>query len=228
MMLSFSTWGSSRGAKALEDESVAEALAYSSIAAKSPGRRERHLLKWFEQAKFRYAPMKARYARENFDQIESMGGIEIVSRMALQRPGRAAKLRFVTGFKGIGDKYGRNLWMDVCDKDFMRSIAVDRRILNIAAALDVRWKTYDDLERFFIGVADALEITPWGLDRFLYKNCDGMLDRLRASASPNTSKVWVLVARGTAVAAFTNRAEATAAQAKRDGATIVRVPLDPG
>lgn len=226
LILSFATWGSSRGSEALEDPTVAEALEYASVAAQRASHRERYLRKWFEHAKFRYAPSKARYARENFDQIESMGGAEAATRQALEQRGRAAKIAFVTRFKGIGAKYGRNLWMDVCDADFRRSIAVDSRLKTIAAAVGVRMKSYEDLETFFIGVADALGITPWGLDRFLYRKYDLMLGLLGAPPA-NEASIWVLVVDGAARAAFRDRDEAEEAKAAYDGGTIAEVPLDP-
>ena len=67
-------------------------LEYASGAAQRASHRERYLRKWFEHAKFRYAPTKARYARENFDQIESMGGGAAATRLVLQQRGRAAKI----------------------------------------------------------------------------------------------------------------------------------------
>ncbi|HSH76669.1 MAG TPA: hypothetical protein VLA09_13360, partial [Longimicrobiales bacterium] len=74
------------------------------------------------------------------------------------------------GFKGIGPKYGRNIWMDVRDPEFMQSIAVDQRLKKVAAALALDPEApYEELEAFFVGVAEDLGVTPWGLDRLLYR-----------------------------------------------------------
>ena len=78
-------------------------------------------------------------------------------------------------------KYGRNMWMDVRDPDFMRSIAIDQRLMKVAAALGISSSDYDELEAFFVSVADDLGISPWGLDRLLYRKNKEVLRWLEKS-----------------------------------------------
>ena len=170
LTLSFATWGSSRGSEALADPAVRDALKYSTIKALPRAKRKVHLRRWFRTAGFRYSDTKAAYAVENFSKIEDLGGVEAATREALSQRGYDAKLRFMRGFKGIGPKYGRNIWMDVRDPEFMQSIAVDQRLKKVAAALALDPEApYEELEAFFVGVAEDLGVTPWGLDRLLYR-----------------------------------------------------------
>ena len=57
--------------------------------------------------------------------IVEMGGPEEARRQALAQDGRAGKVVFLQRFHGIGDKYARNIWMDVYRPDFRNAIAVD-------------------------------------------------------------------------------------------------------
>ena len=179
LILSFSTWGSSRGSEALANPDVRDALKYSTIKALGPRTRKAHLRRWFKTARFRYADTKAEYALENFRMIEALGGVEAATRKALAQRGYDAKLRFVMAFKGIGPKYGRNLWMDIGDPDFMGSIAVDQRIKKVAAAIGLDPDaSYEQLEAYFVDVARELGVTPRDLDRLLYRRNGEVLEWL--------------------------------------------------
>lgn len=226
LIQSLSTWGSSRGFEGLQDEEVAAALRYEAVAAVPGAEREDHLREWFERAKFRYPADKAAYANDNFDTIESLGGVEQATELALAQSGYEAKLAFVTRFKGVGPKYGRNLWMDVRDPDFTRSIAVDQRLKNIASAVGIDSDDYDELETFYVVVADDLGITPWGLDRFLYRKHDEVLAWLNSDGTRPSRPVFVLVEDGQVVAVYSSRSAAEQARTTRVG-TIVEVTLDP-
>ena len=51
---------------------------------------------------------------------------------------KTAKIQFLKTFKGIGQKYARNMMMDVYDKDFRDSIAIDARIDGILDKLGLK------------------------------------------------------------------------------------------
>jgi hypothetical protein len=44
------------------------------------------------------------------------------------QPGRDGKIAFLKTFHGIGDKYARNILMDVYHREFRDSIAYDERL----------------------------------------------------------------------------------------------------
>ena len=71
-------------------------------------------------------------------------------------------------FDGIGDKYARNIWMDVYHPDFYDAIAVDERIKKITAAMGYAFTRYDDHERFYQELAGEAGLQPCELDRLLY------------------------------------------------------------
>jgi len=62
--------------------------------------------------------IKASQLSENICQIVEMGGVEEATRSMLGLPTRDEKLRFMKSFAGIGEKYGRNVWMDIYDPLF--------------------------------------------------------------------------------------------------------------
>jgi hypothetical protein len=68
-------------------------------------------------------------------------------------------------FMGSGDKYARNIWMDVYDEDFRNAIAVDERIKAVTRALGFAFKRYRDHEAFYCSVATEAGLEPWELDR---------------------------------------------------------------
>jgi alpha-glucosidase (family GH31 glycosyl hydrolase) len=75
---------------------------------------------------------------------------------------------FLKRFKGIGDKYARNIWMDMCDRDFCDTVAIDERIQHVSEVLGVRGLPYDEHEAVYQGIAREAGLEPWELDRILY------------------------------------------------------------
>ena len=67
--------------------------------------------------------------------MERMGGLERAKEKAFAQVGTKAKITFMKRFYGIGDKYARNVWMDVYHPDFHDSIAIDDRIKQITEAM---------------------------------------------------------------------------------------------
>jgi hypothetical protein len=81
-------------------------------------------------------------------------------------------------FDGIGDKYARNLMMDVYHPDFRDSISVDERVRKVSAALGFRFESYAAHEAFYLGVARAAGLNGWEVDRLLYRCKDEVIRRV--------------------------------------------------
>ena len=79
-------------------------------------------------------------------------------------------IAFWTSFPGIGDKYARNIMMDVHDPRFHNGFfAVDNRIDALLMQLGYRGPAkYTAKEQFLNGLAAELGIDCWDLDRLLY------------------------------------------------------------
>ena len=100
--------------------------------------------------------------------------------MLLARAGRQAKIQFLKQFKGIGDKYARNIMMTSITADFRNSIAVDSRIKSVTTALGLSFSSYDEHEVFYLDVAGRAGLNGWELDRLLFWFKDEVLARLNA------------------------------------------------
>lgn len=112
--------------------------------------------------------IKADRLSANLDSIAAVGGVESATRSMLSLKGKDAKYRFLTGFAGIGPKYGRNIWMDLHDPDFHDAVAIDERIKNVSKVIGLTGGQYQEQELFYRTVARDAGITPWEMDRLLY------------------------------------------------------------
>ncbi len=74
---------------------------------------------------------KAKWLSENFKLILSKGGIKKMQEELLAKDGKDLKIKFLQTFKGIGDKYARNMMMEIRHPDFIDSIAIDERIKDL-------------------------------------------------------------------------------------------------
>ena len=97
-----------------------------------------------------------------------MGGISRANQIAFAQPDRTRKIAFLKRFDGIGEKYSRNIWMDMYDPDFYDAVAIDDRIKKVSAALGVSFKRYEDHERYYQSLAKEVGLQSWELDRVLY------------------------------------------------------------
>jgi hypothetical protein len=169
LVQSFATMGNSRGwAGLVENEENFRRVSYEVVRALQPAKRLAHLDRVLRDAVVRMPGQKASWLAANFHRIEGMGGVAKANRAAFDAPGRDAKLAFMLQFDGIGDKYARNIWMDVYHPDFYDAIAVDERIKKISAAMGYSFGRYADHERFYQELARDAELQPWELDRLLY------------------------------------------------------------
>ena len=79
---------------------------------------------------------------------------------------------------GIGEKYARNIWLDVYHPDFHNNVAIDDRIKKITQALGYSFGNYQDHEKFYLDIARESGINGWELDRLLYNYTDYFLQGL--------------------------------------------------
>lgn len=180
LLQSAATQGNSRGWAGLcGDPETLRSVDYSALEPLSPEDREARLLAALRKAKVRMPSIKAPRLAENIQRIAEMGGVEEATKRMLSLPTQDEKLRFMRSFAGIGEKYGRNVWMDIYDPAFRNSIAVDERIKKIAGALGFKITGYQQAEAFFCDIAAEAGVEPWELDRLLYNFTDHFLGVLR-------------------------------------------------
>jgi hypothetical protein len=113
--------------------------------------------------------LKADYICGCWERIHVLGGPQAARDQLLALPGRDAKIAFLKTFPGIGDKYSRNLLMDVYHEDFRDSIAIDARIKSIANAHGLTFRSYSEHEQFWLEVARLAGLNGWELDRLLFR-----------------------------------------------------------
>jgi hypothetical protein len=118
-----------------------------------------------------------------FDRIRGMGGPEAAKDQLLAQRGRESKIRWLKEMPGIGDKYARNIMMDVYHEDFWDSIAVDARIKSVSERLGLSFPSYSEHEDFYLGVAEQAGLNGWELDRLLYNFLPDVLSGLQLASS---------------------------------------------
>ena len=182
LLVSFSTMGNSRGFKGLiENKNNYERVTYQALESLPVTERIQRLEETLLNAKVRIPLQKAQWLSDNFDMIQSLGGLEAAKQTALNQHGVNAKIKFMKQFAGIGDKYARNLWMDVYHPDFHESIAIDERIKKVTTAMGCEFNNYDEHEQFFLGIAQDAGLNGWELDRLLYNYTDYYLQHLNST-----------------------------------------------
>lgn len=119
---------------------------------------------------------KAGWLDCNFERIECMGGEAGALSTMRALTGMAAKTHWISRFDGIGDKYSRNVWMDIRDPHFEQSIAVDIRLEEVGRLTGMAVSApYRDKERFFLAIAGEAGLSGWEADRLLYNFKDELL-----------------------------------------------------
>lgn len=176
LLQSAATQGNSRGWAGLcGDPATLRSVAYPVLAPLTPAAREERLLSALRKAKVRMQTVKAPQLAANVARIAEMGGAEEATKRMLGLPSRDAKFQFMRSFAGIGEKYGRNVWMDIYDPAFRDTVAVDERLKKVARALGFTGKGYRQAEAFYCGIALDAGLEPWELDRLLYNFTDHFL-----------------------------------------------------
>jgi hypothetical protein len=179
LLQSFSTMGNSRGWDGLIlNQGNYQRVTFDALSALNDEERLCRLTTVLHDAKVRRPNMKAKQLNENYKMIIAIGGLERAREMAFAQVGTKAKIAFMKCFSGIGDKYARNVWMDIYHPDFYDNIAIDDRIKQITVAMGYRFATYLEHEQFFLGIAKESNLQGWELDRLLYNFKEDVLKAL--------------------------------------------------
>lgn len=182
LLQSAATQGNSRGWSGLcGDAATLESVAYGVLEPLTPEAREARLLAALRTAKVRMPTVKAPRLAANVGQIAEMGGVEKAKIRMLGLPTRDEKLNFMRSFAGIGEKYGRNVWMDVYDPAFRDTVAVDERLKKVARAMGLNETGYAQAEAFYCAIACDAGLEAWELDRLLYNFTDHFLQVIEPS-----------------------------------------------
>lgn len=163
------TMGGSRGWDGLFQHPILSSLiSFDAVGSIDEKLRADYMTTILQSAGVRWPAQKAQRLAVNHDIIRELGGEMAARTRAFSQHGRDAKLAFMLQFRGIGDKYARNVWMDLCDPDFETAIAYDERLQKIGKALGAKLNDYETAERFFVAIAAESGRTPWETDRILY------------------------------------------------------------
>ena len=169
LLQSFSTMGGSVGAAGLiADRRNYSRVRYDLLAKLWSDARALQVELTCRAAKVRWPATKARYILGCFDRVQNLGGLKAAKQLLLAEQGRDAKIRFLKTFPGIGDKYARNIMMDVYHEDFRDSIAIDARIQGVSDAWGISFGSYKEQESFYLTVAREAGLNGWELDRLMY------------------------------------------------------------
>lgn len=169
LLQSFGTMGNSRGAALVKDPKIRATVQFNRLRKLTLAARAKAIREALYAAKVRMPDRKTEWLMENFDRIVAEGGPAKVKAKLESCPGRDAKIAYLRSFRGIGDKYARNILMDVYHPDFRDSIAYDERLKKVSKALGVEFGgDYHAAERFFLEVAHMAGLNGWELDRLLY------------------------------------------------------------
>lgn len=169
LLSSFATMGKSSGWSGLIGNTQNYSrVDYAALLAIGDDRRLAHVEAVCRAAKVRMPARKATFITGCFDKVRALGGPEASKAVLLAQVGRAGKLRWLRTLPGIGEKYARNILMDVYHEEFRDSVAIDIRIKAISSALGLTFASYEVHEAFYLGVAAQAGLNGWELDRLLY------------------------------------------------------------
>jgi hypothetical protein len=105
LLLSFSTWGNSRGGYGLIDNiENYNKVTFEALSRLGPSERFAVLERTLLDAKVRWPNDKAEYLNRNFNKIVEMGGLSVAKAHLKDAVGRQEKIEFLTTFDGIGPK----------------------------------------------------------------------------------------------------------------------------
>ncbi|MGH9494603.1 MAG: hypothetical protein ACRD3B_06360 [Candidatus Sulfotelmatobacter sp.] len=124
LLLSFATMGNARGKHGLIDNLENFKRVQFSMLAQlgSTESRLEELRAVLHAAKVRMPEKKAAWLSAAFDRIAAMGGPTRAKAELEKRKGREGKSEFWREFDGIGEKYSRNIMMDIYHPEFRNSI----------------------------------------------------------------------------------------------------------
>jgi endonuclease III len=152
------------------------------LAHLNPEERRQQVERVCQAAKIRMPLLKAKYILGCFRKIEVMGGPVAAKRALLRQPKRDGKIQWLKELPGIGEKYARNIMMDVYHEDFRNSIAIDARIKDVSKTLGLSFNTYFEQEQFYLSVAKAAGLNGWELDRLIFNFKEEFLALVKSSS----------------------------------------------
>jgi hypothetical protein len=168
LLLSFSTMGNSRGSALVHIPQIYSKVRFDSLRRLSSAQRRKVIRAALGRAKVLWPFKKAVWLSDAFNRIATEGGPAAVKDRLSKMKGKEAKLKFLMEFKGIGQKYARNMMMDVYDPAFRDSIAVDTRIRGVSTKLGLTFCAYPAEEAFYLRAARRAKLDGWTMDRILY------------------------------------------------------------
>lgn len=169
LVFSYATLGGARGIEGLAYGGARyKRITYSALKKVPPNRRIRHAEKVFRDANIRYPVKKSKGIVQCFEMVEARGGQVAIKNELLNQAGIDGKLKYLKKFPLIGDKYARNLMMDVYHPEFRDCIAIDSRIGNISKEWNISTKPYEECEEFYRSVARKAGLECWELDRLMF------------------------------------------------------------
>ena len=181
LLVSFATWGNSRGWDGLiGDKENYNALAFDALATLSAEARAERVLEVCRRAKIRMPDKKATMLCHNFDWLHARGGPADVGAQVLAHDSAKAVCAHLEKLAGVGPKYSRNIMMSIDEPRFRWSIAIDHRIKKILTLLEVSG-SYVEQEAFLLEVAREAGIDGWTLDRLIYWFLEELLETLKGS-----------------------------------------------
>lgn len=182
LLVSFATWGNSRGWQGLVgNQENYRQITYESLDSLTEQERQDRLVKVCRAAKIRMPDMKAVYLNVNFIKIRAKGGVVALGQKIMAEQSESAILKQLKMFKGIGDKYSRNIMMDLADPRFTHHIAIDHRINKILDRMGVQG-SYEEKETYLLKLISEINtegLDGWSLDRLMYWYLDEILEALQ-------------------------------------------------
>jgi hypothetical protein len=176
ILQSFSTMGNSRGhAGLILNKNNYNQVTFEAVKDLNPESRLAHFDSILRRAGVRMPRQKAQWLNTNYEKIVAFGGLKETKKIALEQNGTQAKIDFMTKFSGIGEKYARNIWLDVYHLDFHNNVAIDDRIKKVTQSLGYNFDNYRQHEEFYLSIAKEAGLNGWELDRLLYNYNDHFL-----------------------------------------------------
>lgn len=126
----------------------------------------------FKSAGIRWPAKKVDRLVSNRQRLIESGGPNEFRKMWLSCTSLETALAHLRPFEGVGEKYARNIGMDVADPRFEQCIAVDSRIEALAEWLDPQLgkgpRRYLRIETYLLTLAKRAGVTGWHLDRTMF------------------------------------------------------------
>jgi hypothetical protein len=125
-------------------------------------------------------PWYSAHLEQAFQRFKSAGGPEAILKEYKRCKKAPERILYLMSFKGIGQKYARDIPMDAYDTLFAKHFAVDARLKSILRRTGSYASRYEANEKYLQAVAQYLKVDCWDLDRTLYERRDEVMKKLGA------------------------------------------------